>query len=67
MQTGSETGTKMNFEVNGVPYFLTFDADAAQWCLLTPSSNGVEAMEIYDDGPLTGPVPRSSGGVHRVN
>ena len=54
----------MNFEVNGVPYFLTFDADAAQWCLLTPSRDGVESMEIYDDGPLT-PVPSSSRGAHR--
>lgn len=57
----------MNFEVNGVPYFLTFDADEAQWCLLTPSSNGVEAMEIYDDGALTVPVPALSGGARRVN
>jgi hypothetical protein len=57
----------MNFEVNGVPYLLTFDADAAQWCLLTPSINGVEAMEIYNDGPLTGPVPSSSGSARRVN
>jgi hypothetical protein len=54
----------MNFEVNGVPYLLTFDADLAQWCLLTPSRHGVEAMEIYDDGRLA--VPNSTGGVHRV-
>lgn len=59
----------MNFEVNGIPYFLTFDASEAQWCLLTPSRNGVEAMEIYDDGPLATAVPRSSGsgGARRVN
>ena len=57
----------MNFEVNGIPYFLTFDADAAEWCLLTPSRDGVEAMEIYDDGPLASPVPSSSGGVRRAN
>ncbi len=57
----------MNFEVNGIPYFLTFDADAAQWCLLTPSRDGVEAMEIYNDGPLAMQVPNSSGGARRVN
>ena len=57
----------MNFEVNGIPYFLTFDADAAEWCLLTPSRDGVEAMEIYDDGALTVRVPNSSGGAPRVN
>ena len=57
----------MNFEVNGIPYFLTFDADAAEWCLLTPSRDGVEAMEIYNDGPLAVQVPNSSGGARRVN
>jgi hypothetical protein len=59
----------MNFEVNGIPYFLTFDASEAQWCLLTPSSHGVEAMEIHNDGaPLAAP-PHSSGnrGTRRTN
>jgi hypothetical protein len=47
----------MNFEVNGIPYFLTFDSSEAQWCLLTPSRAGVESMEIHNDGTLlTGPI-----------
>ncbi len=50
-------GELMNFEVNGIPYFLTFDTSEAQWFLLTPSHNGVEAVEIHNDGTLlTGPV-----------
>jgi hypothetical protein len=42
----------MNFEVNGIPYFLTFDTSEAQWFLLTPSSTGVEPLEIHNDGTL---------------
>jgi hypothetical protein len=60
----------MNFEVNGIPYFLTFDASEAQWFLLTPSSTGVESVKIHHDGTLlTAPVmhPPLSGGSRRVN
>jgi hypothetical protein len=47
----------MNFEVNGIPYFLTFDTSAAQWYLLKPSTRGVESLEIHNDGTLlTAPV-----------
>lgn len=60
----------MNFEVNGIPYFLTFDTSEAQWFLLTPSRTGIESVDIYDDGTLlTGPVmpKQSSGGATRLN
>jgi hypothetical protein len=60
----------MNFEVNGIPYFLTFDTSEAQWFLLTPSRNGVEAMEIHDDGALLADeVPHAPGksGERRLN
>jgi len=60
----------MNFEVNGIPYFLTFDNSEEQWCLLTPSRSGVESVEIHNDGvQLTAPprFPSSSGGASRVN
>jgi hypothetical protein len=60
----------MNFEVKGIPYFLTFDSNQAQWYLLTPSSNGFESVEIHGDGTLlTGPVVHSqqAGGTRRVN
>jgi hypothetical protein len=55
----------MNFEVNGIPYLLTFDPGMAQWCLLTPSGDGFDSVEIHDDGtPLDDAVPgwRDSGG-----
>jgi hypothetical protein len=60
----------MNFEVNGIPYMLTYDAGEEQWQLLTASGNGIEAVEIYDDGaPLGGWVPRwnDQGGSQHVN
>ncbi len=60
----------MNFEVNGISYFLTFDSNEAQWCLLTPSRDGIESVEIHDDGaPLTTAVPhsKSHGGARRTN
>jgi hypothetical protein len=60
----------MNFEVNGIPYFLTFDTREAQWCLLTPSRSGIESVEIHDDGTLlTAPVPHSpfNGSAHRMD
>jgi hypothetical protein len=59
----------MNFEVNGIPYVLTFDQGAAQWCLFTPSRDGVAEVEIYNDGPLTVVVPPASdtSGTRRVN
>ena len=43
----------MNFEVNGIPYFLTFDDQQAQWFLLTPSDEGLASVEIHGDEPLT--------------
>ena len=60
----------MNFAVNGIPYFLTFDTKEAQWFLLTPSRDGIESVEIHDDGAsLTTAVPRakSNGGAHRAH
>jgi hypothetical protein len=60
----------MNFEVNGIPYFLTFDTSEEQWCLLTPSRGGVESMEIHNDGvQLTAPTRliSSGGGAQRIN
>ena len=60
----------MNFQVNGIPYFLTFDTKEAQWFLLTPSSDGIDSVEIHDDGTLlTARVPHSpsSGGARRMN
>jgi hypothetical protein len=60
----------MNFEVNGIPYLLTFDPRAAQWCLLTPSRNGIESVEIHDDGGLltdTVPSAPGSGSKRQVN
>ena len=60
----------MNFEVNGIPYFLTFDSREEQWCLLTPARGGVEFVEIHNDGALvTAPLQLSmpGGGAPRMN
>jgi hypothetical protein len=60
----------MNFEVNGIPYFLTFDTGEAQWFLLTPSHAGIESVEIHHDGTLlTGPtiLLPSHGTARRMN
>jgi hypothetical protein len=60
----------MNFEVNGIPYFLTFDSRVEQWCLLTPARDGVEFVEIHNDGALlTAPLHPSwrGGGAPRTN
>ena len=60
----------MNFEVNGISYFLTFDTHEEQWCLLTPSHNGIDSVEIHNDGTLlTAPVPHSpfNGRARRMN
>jgi hypothetical protein len=47
----------MDFVVNGISYFLTFDTSEAQWFLLTPSRAGVESVEIHNDGTLmTAPI-----------
>ncbi len=60
----------MNFEVNGISYFLTFDTNEAQWFLLTPAHGGVDSVEIHDDGAsLTTAVPHSrfNGGARRTH
>jgi len=40
----------MNFEVNGVRYFLTFVAEEGEWVLLTPGKNGLRRLRIFNDG-----------------
>jgi len=40
----------MNFEVNGVRYFLTFSAEEGEWLLLSPAKNGLHRLRIYNDG-----------------
>jgi hypothetical protein len=62
----------MNFQVNGISYFLTFDTEAEQWRLLTPahSRDGIDSVEIHDDGTLlTTGVPHlpSNGNARRIN
>jgi hypothetical protein len=60
----------MDFEVNGIPYFLTFDTSEAQWFLLTPSRTGIESVEIHNDGTLmTSPIllSPSNDGARRMN
>jgi hypothetical protein len=47
----------MNFEVNGVRYFLTFVAEEGEWGLLSPAKNGLRRLRIFNDGaPVIPPV-----------
>ena len=46
----------MNFEINGVLYFLAFDKNEDQWYLFRPSDSGIESLTIHDDMLLTPPV-----------
>ncbi len=41
----------MQFEVNGIPYFLTFVAEEGSWALLTPTATGIRRMAVETDGP----------------
>lgn len=46
----------MNFEVNGVRYFLTFSAEQGEWLLLTPAQSGLRRLRIYNDGAPVVPL-----------
>jgi hypothetical protein len=39
----------MGFEVNGVPYVLTFDREHERWQLLATAGGDVTPLAIYDD------------------
>ena len=39
----------MNFEVNGVRYFLGFDDEHGKWQVLTATRSGVRRMNVVDD------------------
>ncbi len=47
----------MNFEVNGVRYFLGFDAEDGKWQVLTPTLRGIRRIDVVDDQavPFFGP------------
>jgi len=40
----------MHFDVNGTIYFLNFNPSEERWMLLTPSADGVESVQVFDDG-----------------
>ncbi len=42
----------MNFEVNGVRYFLGFNDEVGAWQLLTPSKKGIRRIDVVDDEAL---------------
>ena len=39
----------VNFEVNGVSYFLGFNDEIGSWQLLTASRKGLRRMNVVDD------------------
>lgn len=42
----------MQFEVNGIPYFLTFVAEEGGWALLTPTQQGIRRLAVETDDAL---------------
>jgi hypothetical protein len=42
----------VNFEVNGVTYFLGFNDEIGKWQVLTASRKGLERMNVVDDEAL---------------
>jgi hypothetical protein len=42
----------VNFEVNGVSYFLGFNDENGKWQVLTASRNGLRRMNVVDDEAL---------------
>jgi hypothetical protein len=50
----------MNFQVNGIPYFLTFDTSEAQWLLVKPSFGGFESLQIHHDSERQAAPDKSS-------
>jgi len=47
----------LQFEVNGIPYFLTFVAEEGRWALLTPTRQGIRRVAVEtDDAPFINPL-----------
>jgi hypothetical protein len=47
----------MQFEVNGISYFLNFNPSEGRWQLLFAKPNGIGRLAIVDDGgPLVVPT-----------
>ena len=42
----------MNFEVNGVSYFLGFNEENGKWQVLAASRSGLRRMNVVDDEAL---------------
>ena len=42
----------MNFEVNGIQYFLGFNDESGKWQLLTPTRRGIQRIDVVDDEAL---------------
>jgi hypothetical protein len=59
----------MNFEVNGIAYFLTYDSGQAQWFLLRPAEHGFASLEIHSDHalPEVAETSQRMPGTPRVN
>ena len=59
----------MSFEVNGIAYFLRYDAEQSEWFLLRPSLFGFETLEIFSDraAPEVALLPVPSSGAPCTN
>ena len=60
----------MNFEVNGVTYYLVFNQDDDRWAFLTPVHGGFRRIPVSVDAGetlLDFPVPRIDDDQQTVN
>jgi len=42
---------KLQFEVNGQPYFLAFVEEERRWFVFAPTTSGVRRIPVYVDAP----------------
>jgi len=44
----------LQFDINGVSYFLTFVEEEHRWCLFAPTDTGARRVPVYVDERVLG-------------
>jgi len=44
----------LQFDINGVSYFLTFVEEERRWCLFAPTETGARRVPVYVDARVLG-------------
>ena len=42
----------MQFQINGQPHFLNFEAGEGRWFMYVPSASGMQRVPVADDGHM---------------